>query len=651
MQSSDRTEAASIAWREWSPAAFETAQRQNRPIFLYLYTLWGHAIHVFERAVLSHPDVVEAVNRKYVPIRVDSIRRPDVFDRYNQGAWPSICLLTPEGDLLFGRSSLTADALLESLVKVADYYAENHEAIQDAAQKRGPVNLPTMRASSDSSGEVPVSLDAIRQDALAYYDTRYHGFGQAPKFPLPDLLLFLLEDPSEELRRLALVSMETMRLSPLQDHLGGGFHRSCEDDAWRSPTFEKLLYDNMSLLDAYIEAYRQTRDERFAHVANRILGYAENALGDPSGLFYTAQDSDGVPGERAEFYGWTANEIKKAVDDDAVTATALSYYGISGGVRPGAGGRSFLEERVPVSQLSLRLGVDAEKVEEMLKKAETALRATRDQRKDPGVDSGMILMDQGRAMGALALAGVILDRPRFLQRAFEISDLVWERARSDMGGVVREFGSEDDSIYLADQVDVTLGLLELYRISGRSKDLERAVQLADETYELLGDAEGVGCFDHLERSGELGAVRFPYTPFDGNSRLLLATTLLASYTQETGWHERAMKLHQGLETLRPAYRMRDAAYGRALRRLIVTPPLVDLVTGEGVGEMRRALLEHAPAGTLIRAFDPDQRTPWTPLERYPSNGLQARAIVYAGGRQFEPTHDVDIALLHLNEHT
>ncbi|MCB2198184.1 DUF255 domain-containing protein [bacterium] len=649
--SSHDPERKSIPWRDWSEAAFAAAQRSKRPILLYLVTQWGHAIHVYDRSVLSDPGVIDQINENFVPIRVDSIRRPDVFERYNQGGWPSICILTPDGVLLHGRTGGTRDILLETLKQVKEYFTENFDAIEAAVKEQGELALPTMRNLPEGEGG-SISLDSIRQDALAYYDTRYHGFGRAPKFAMPDLLFFLLEDPSEELRRLAFVTLETLRVSPMHDQLGGGFHRSCEDEAWRFPTFEKLFSDNIAILECYLEAYRQTRDERFSTVAMRLMGYIEDALGDESGLFYNAQDSDPEPGNRNGFYGWTADEIKEAVDDENAAAVAIAYYGIGPESKlPGVDGRSALEERVPVSQLALRFDAEAEQIESLLEKAKLAIQKVRAARKDPGVDDGMLLSDQGRAMGALALAGILLGKPRFMQRAFEIGDLIWSRAHLETGCVPREFGSTDESIYLIDQVDVMLGYLDLYRVSGRSNDLVRAVTLAEETWELLGDPEGGGCLDHLQRETELGAVRYPYTPFEPNSRLLLATLLISAYTQDSNWHQRALQLKDGLETMRPAHRLRDASYGRALRRVITTPPMVDLITGDGVGEMRKRLLEEAPIGTLIRAFDPDQRTPWTPLERYPSNGANARAVVYAGETSFEPTHDIELALLHLNELT
>lgn len=650
-QRSPDQERKSIPWRDWSEAAFATAQRSKRPILLYLMTQWGHAIHVFEQTVLSQPDIVDEINESFVPIRVDSIRRPDVFERYNQGGWPSICILTPEGVLLHGRTGGTSHVLLETLKQVKQYFTDNLEAIETAVQQQGDLALPTMRHRPDEASS-SISLDSVRQDALAYYDTRYHGFGRAPKFAMPDLLFFLLEDPSEELRRLAFVTLETLRVSPMHDQLGGGFHRSCEDEAWRHPTFEKLFSDNIALLECYLEAYRQTQDERFSNVAMRLIGFVEDALGDTSGLFYNAQDSDPVPGDRNGFYGWTADEIKEAVDDESAAAIAIAYYGIGPESRlPGVDGRSALEERVPVSQLALRFDAEAEQVESLLDKAKQSIRKVRSSRKDPGVDDGMFLADQGRAMGTMALAGILLGKPRFLQRAFEIGDLIWNRAHLETGCVPREFGSSDEAAYLVDQVEVILGYLELYRVSGRSNDLVRAVNLAEETWELLGDSEGVGCLDHTARETELGAVQYPYTPFEPNSRLLLATLLISAYTQDSAWHERALRLKDGLESMRPAHRLRDASYGRALRRVITSPPMVDLITGEGVGEMRKRILEEAPNGTLIRAFDPDQRTEWTPLERYPSNGANARAVVYAGEHSFEPTHDIDLALLHLNELT
>jgi len=619
-------------------------------MLLYLTTSWGHPVHLFELTVLKKANIAQLIKDHYVPIRVDAMRTPDVAERYNQGAWPALCFLTPTGELLHGRTDLSAGVTQRALEQVHQYYSEHRAEILAEIEKAPPTQLPRLSPGLDFT-TAAATLDGIRHDAMAWYDTKYNGFGRAPKFPLPELLGFLLEDPSQDLRRLAFVTLETMRKSPLRDPISGGFHRYCEDEAWRNPQFDKILTENMALLEAFLEAYRQTDDELARSAAAGILRDMESSLGDETGLFYAVLDSDGTPGDRASFYGWTEKEIAESVDDETTAMVLQAYFGLTLGTpMPGSGNRFSLEERVAPNQVGLRLGLAREEVTKRIDSGLEALNRTRMARQRPRVESGFFTQVQAQALRALAVASIYLEKPRSLQRAFEIADLLWEQGRSENGGMLHEIRGDDaETVYLTDQVEVINGYLELYRISGRAKDLLRAVQLAQETFEILGDDQGPGCFDHLMREDEFGALQHVYTPFDGNARLLNAVAILAAITRDTSWHDRAQALAGGLEEMQPMFRMRDAVYGRALRRLVATPPLVDLLTGEGVGELRLGLLKKAPPGTLFRAFDPDQATPWTRVETYPSNGGKARAVVTVEGKTFEPAHDLDLALLHLLE--
>ena len=639
-----------IQWFDWGRTAFATAQHQDKPILLYLTTSWGHPVHMFELQVLKDAEVHELIAEHYLPIRVDAMASPDVAERYNQGAWPAICFLTPTGELLHGRTDLNLKTMKQALEQVQQYFKDHRKELDEEIRKSPPPQLPRIRSNLDFTGAA-LTLDSIRQDAMAWFDTKYNGFGRSPKFPLPDLLLFLLEDDSPEIRRLAYVTLETMRKSPLRDPVSGGFHRYCEDESWRNPQFDKILTENATLLEAYIEAYRQTEDKPSQDTAVGILRDMEGMLGDETGLFYAVADSDGIPGDRGSFYGWTEKEIQDAVNDETTATVLVSCFGLPFGQPiPNSGGRFSLEERISPYQLSLRLGIEQVEVQKRIDEGLEALYRARITRIIPGVESRFLTQVQGQAVKALANASILLDKPRSLQRAFEVADLLWKQGRSEKGGMLHEIGGDDeDTLYLTDQVEVILGYLELYRISGRAKDLERAVQLANETFDILGDDQGPGCFDHLMREREFGALKHLYTPFDSNTRLLHAVLLIAAITRETSWHDRAQQLVGGLEEQHPPFRMRDAAYGRALRRFVATPPIVDLLTGEGVGEMRRALLKKAPSGTLFRAFDPDQETPWTRVETYPSNGGKARAAVIVAGKSFEPTHDIELALFHLLE--
>jgi uncharacterized protein YyaL (SSP411 family) len=72
------------------------------------------------------------------------------------------------------------------------------------------------------------------RDLLAEaYDPKYGGFGQAPKFPSPHKLTFLLRRYHYKEDELALTMVEKtlaqMRFGGIFDHIGFGFHRYSTD--------------------------------------------------------------------------------------------------------------------------------------------------------------------------------------------------------------------------------------------------------------------------------------------------------------------------------------------------------------------------------------------------------------------------------------
>lgn len=127
-----------IQWYEWGDSAFELATQRDVPILLYISTTWGSATHQFDLTVLSDNVVIEKINDLYLPVKIDALRNPDVAERYNQGAWPALCMLTPAGELLHGRTDLNAKTCLSALVQVAEYYQENSEEIRKQIDADGP---------------------------------------------------------------------------------------------------------------------------------------------------------------------------------------------------------------------------------------------------------------------------------------------------------------------------------------------------------------------------------------------------------------------------------------------------------------------------------------------------------------------------------
>ena len=92
---------------------------------------------------------------------------------------------------------------------------------------------------------------------LQMSDPIYGGFGQAPKFPNPSNLLFMLRyyDISglNRFKDFVMFTADKMANGGIHDHLGGGFARYSTDQKWLVPHFEKMLYDNALLTILYAE--------------------------------------------------------------------------------------------------------------------------------------------------------------------------------------------------------------------------------------------------------------------------------------------------------------------------------------------------------------------------------------------------------------
>ena len=96
--------ADAISWRDWNEEAFEASRSEGKPVLLTLGATWCHWCHVMDQTSYSDQRVIELVNSRFVPVRVDVDQRPDISLRYNQGGFPSVAFLTGDGEFLTGRA-------------------------------------------------------------------------------------------------------------------------------------------------------------------------------------------------------------------------------------------------------------------------------------------------------------------------------------------------------------------------------------------------------------------------------------------------------------------------------------------------------------------------------------------------------------------
>ena len=280
--------ASEIAWHNWSKEAFDEARSTGRPILLSISAVWCHWCHVMDETTYSHPSVIEIINRDYVPVRVDNDVRPDINQRYNMGGWPTTAFLTASGDILTGATYLPPDQMASALVRVAGYYRGNQAEI---ASRVLEARKQAASGVARSAGELDSRLvDEILEAVKNAYDPDYGGFGGAPKFPQADAIVLLLEQSAlradDDLRRMAVHTLEKMTGGGTYDHVEGGFFRYSTTQDWSVPHFEKMLEDHAGLVSALSLG-------GMSSVLETTTGYLDRVLrnGD-TGLYAGSQDAD-----------------------------------------------------------------------------------------------------------------------------------------------------------------------------------------------------------------------------------------------------------------------------------------------------------------------------------------------------------------------
>jgi uncharacterized protein YyaL (SSP411 family) len=125
-----------VAWSDWSDEAFRRARDTSRPILLALGAPWSSWSRIMEREAYSDPGVTNVVAARFVAIRVDIDRRPDVNDRYNPGAVPAVALLDPLGVMLYATAYMDANELRMLLSQFLSSYTTSQDRIAEAARQR-----------------------------------------------------------------------------------------------------------------------------------------------------------------------------------------------------------------------------------------------------------------------------------------------------------------------------------------------------------------------------------------------------------------------------------------------------------------------------------------------------------------------------------
>jgi uncharacterized protein len=621
-----------VDWHPWGEEALTKARSENKPMFLSIGYAACHWCHVMEHESFEDPETAAIMNEHFVNIKVDREERPDLDSIYMQattamtgsGGWPMSVFLTPDLQPFYAGTYFppvrryNMPAFKDVLLNLATAWREDRQEIERVGGQVLEYIKPVMKTSASGNAFTSQNLEIATKSLLDSYDWNNGGWGEAPKFPQPMAVEFLIcralaSTPArDELMKVCTHALDAMSRGGLYDVVGGGFARYSVDDSWKVPHFEKMLYDNAQLALAYLHGFLVTGNTRFRQVCEETLDFILREMTHPEGGFYSSLDADSE-GEEGKFYVWTQEEIQEALGDNFEFFKAA--YGIT--ATGNWEGKTVLQRAIDDASLAARFKLNLGSVRQKLSESHSTLLQIRDRRVRPGTDDKVLVMWNALTLTTFAQAGRYLNRQDYLDAAarnarFLLNNLYVE------GRLLRSWreGQAKHNAYLEDYAGLILGLLDLYQSDFNPEWFDTARRLAEEMVGHFSDPDG-GFFDTSDDHENLLVrpkdIQDNATP-SGNAMACDALLKLAAFTDEGRYRdmaEQALSLVADFSTRYPTAFARwlsaaDFALSNVKQVAVVYEPDVESV--EDV--MRVIQSEYRPNLVLAAsAYPPPANTP------------------------------------------
>ena len=611
-----------VDWYPWGDEAFSRAAEESKPVFLSIGYSTCHWCHVMAHECFEDETVAALLNRYFISIKVDREERPDIDSVYmgicqqmtGQGGWPLTIIMTPEKLPFFAGTYFPKESghgmpgLTVILERIAALWHERQDEIGRSADEIAALaRTVSIPASRDPDRLLP---DAGFRKFSRQFDEKNGGFGNAPKFPTPHIVIFLLRywQGTGEPRALAMAekTLDAIRLGGIWDHVGGGLHRYATDARWRIPHFEKMLYDQALFVLACTEAYQATRNDRYRTMADECIEYVLRDLRDPGGAFYSAEDADSPGGEGA-FYSWTDDELSTTLGpDDAAFAISVftltplpAAHGPGGSGTQKSGQRFILSAAGPDPVLAQVISIT---VDELIARRESIwcrLFAARQKRARPARDDKILTDTNALFCTALARAGRAFKNPAYTDAAERAVQFILNTLSDGGRDLMHRYRDGESAIpaFADDYAYLVAALIALYETMFDPAYLSRALAFNATFVARFQDQENGGFFTTSDRAEALLVRKKEW--YDGavpsaNAIAFENLTWLTRVTEDKTLEEAAVACSRFLAGAAERAPTATAAF---LAGLTCLPPLEDtqdlVIAGDPAHPDTRALLDAA----------------------------------------------------------
>ncbi|MBT3791323.1 MAG: thioredoxin domain-containing protein [Alphaproteobacteria bacterium] len=548
-----------IHWNPWSDAVLQRARDENKPVFLSIGYSACHWCHVMARKTFVDERVIHLLNENFISVLVDQEERPDIAGHFldimevmaGQRGTPANFLLTPDIEPIYAAGYLSprrefgAPGLIDILqMFVRDWKVSRKEMTANALEfYQEHLRLKSNRFSTATT-VTPDPVDKVLAEWERAFDLKYGGFGSQPKFPMVNVLSFLLHEgvarDDKGLLSKIFFTLDAMAAGGIRDQIGGAFHRYAVDRYWQVPHFEIMLHENALLAILYTDAWKATSDPGrkgiYARVVRGILDDLVARFLLPDGAFAASLDSES-DGHEGPWYTWLEDEIRALLPDTDEQNFLASFVDSKYGL---------------VNKRSvLRLQKGAEDFVAAHDRHTTSLQilsASRNKRPSPARGEKVLTSWNAMVISAFARAaqtfGVASDH--------EMARSVLQSLAPDRAMTHSRLGNKVmPKVFLDDYAFLVESYLDLYETDFQIIWLEQARAFADQMVHMFQSAKGqplqlvpIADEDGLPAQHSLVEVAVP----TGNAAAISALFRLALYDPDGGFQQNAMAMARTLQS-------------------------------------------------------------------------------------------------------
>jgi len=478
-----------VNWYPWGPEALDKARNEQKPIIISIGYAACHWCHVMEHESFEDEDVATFMNEHFVSVKVDREERPDIDKVYltavqlltDKGGWPLNCIALPDGRPIYGGTYFSQERWMDMLTQVSGFIELHPDKAEEQANflTEGVRSNEMIYKTADNTEFFLNDLEDIFSVWKNNIDFSQGGYGNAPKFPMPVSLQFLLHlnylTKQKDALKAVIVTLNKMAEGGIYDQIGGGFSRYSTDDYWKVPHFEKMLYDNAQLVSLYSAAFLKTFNLDYKSVVTTTLQFIKRELTSPEGGFYSSLDADSE-GEEGKFYTWTQNEFNTILGNNA--GLMIDYYHVT------AKGnwetdKNILFRTGDYERILNKYIITQNELENRVQAANKLLLAERSHRIRPATDDKILTAWNALMLKAYVDAYRTFNQKEYLDSALRNAAFINSKLKSEDSGLYRSYKDGKASIhgFLDDYAFTIQAFISLYQATFNEKWLDEAQQL------------------------------------------------------------------------------------------------------------------------------------------------------------------------------